>query len=346
MDSVTPKISTVGGAVLDKILEVSEEWLYGTYVNMAHGLEPLFRSMLVLYILFIGWKIMTHKDFDGKSVILTIVSIGVAHQFLNDFGLFKTYIFNPLFSFTVNYTNSFLGNSGGQISDIFVGVDSGFARVFNSLETYQANQKNTSWFSIDIAKFFISIGMTILFAVLYLTFTLLMILPFFSLYVMLGLSPIMILFAGFDATRPFFKNWYKTILAYCLTPIFTAIIMGMTLKFLEDVAKAIEKIPSDGSLFIPEVGMIFIVGGVSLFLHLKATEYATQITSANIGSLGGFIASATGIAMTGAGAVGATGAIRAMRSATYKGAGKGISSASKSIANNIIDKFPTKPPKA
>jgi type IV secretory pathway VirB6-like protein len=132
-----------------------------------------------------------------------------------------------------------------------------------------------------------------LFAALYAIFTILIIVGFFGFMLLLGFAPIFMAIGIFN--KGIFFAWLKATMNYFLIPIFTAAVMSVTIVFIGEAADAIEGLSPSDSIFIRDVGFVFLVGIFSVGLHWKAPEFAAAISGGMASGAGSIVGTAASV---------------------------------------------------
>jgi type IV secretory pathway VirB6-like protein len=187
----------------------------------------------------------------------------------------------------------FDSNETSLAATIF-GVDQHFDALFASIERYDSLlEEKGAWYSFHIFKLLVTYLIIGLFAALYAIFTILIIVGFFGFMLLLGFAPIFMAIGIFN--KGIFFAWLKATMNYFLIPIFTAAVMSVTIVFIGEAADAIEGLAPSDSIFIRDVGFVFLVGIFSVGLHWKAPEFAAVISGGMASGAGSIVGTAASV---------------------------------------------------
>lgn len=271
----------------------------GNYYQMlADKFRTVFFILLTLYIMGIGYAVLMNMLGEKtKSAMISVVMLIVCYWLVFDASAFLSWVYEPLFSTSSQLTSFILKPTGdGTISDAYSQVDQAFTTIFKTSDTI-TNNATGIW---ERVKVWLVIGaLALLFGILYAVFTGLLILGMFALHVMMVLGGIIILLAAFPFTRSVFWAWLRACFNYALIPVFTAVVMAITLQALNDAAKSMAEVNLlvEG-VFTRPVGTVFLIGVISLWFHLKAPEFAALLTGST-STGGGFFGTVANVLSAG-----------------------------------------------
>jgi type IV secretory pathway VirB6-like protein len=211
-----------------------------------------------------------------------------------EWNTFNDWIFSPLLGLLIGTMKVlFDSNETGLATTIF-GVDQHFDALFASLERYDSLlEEKGAWYSFQIFKQIVTYLIIGLFAALYAIFTILIIVGFFGFMLLLGFAPIFMAIGIFN--KGIFFAWLKATMNYFLIPIFTAAVMSVTIVFIGEATDAIGKLSPSDSIFIRDVGFVFLVGIFSVGLHWKAPEFAAAISGGMASGVGSIVGTAASV---------------------------------------------------
>lgn len=304
---------SIGGFILVTMLEKLNEFLAATYNAMSGSFYKTAVIIVTLYVVVMGYLALKGKVGESlMQVAILILSVPICFGIFFHLPVFKEWIMQPILSTMLGLMGIAMDTNHFSFSMIFQSVDNTFSGIFNAVDNI-TNQMDTWDVGLKAKVFFVSALLGLVFGALYAVFTVLILTSIFSMYVMFVLAPIFGTLAAFRPTRSYFFAWLKTNLTYALVPVFTAIVMGITIYFINAAVDDISNINivEDG-IFTKAVGGALLVGLLSIFLHLKAPEYAAAITGAQISGIGGFFGAVGGIAAAGAMGAGALGGNKLM----------------------------------
>lgn len=313
---------SVGQNILSVLLDGLNTFLKEYYTLFANSFETVFLALFVLYVVVIGYAVLMNKLADPKSAVIFMFFIGFSYAVVFSPGFYFDWVVIPLRDASLNFTAFILDPSATpDVYNIYVKVDKSFSTIFELTDKY-SNDAGWTFGMASVKKFIVNLGLALLFGVLYAVFTGLLLVGLFSFHVMIVLGGVMILLAGFPFGRPIFWAWLRACFNYALIPVFTAIVMAITLLVLDQAAKNLADLKASAGLFNKEIGSVFLIGLLSIWFHLKAPEFAAILTGSQSQG-GGFFSTlgAMGGAAAGGAAAGGRGVLAAARSKLGRAAG-------------------------
>ena len=281
--------TTLGGQLLAELLGQLRTYFLDTFAAIADSFQVTGALLLTLYIVFMGYRFAkgqvteTMQEFFAALIIVPIC-FGI---FLNP-GLFEEWVYQPILGTMFGLMALANGDSYFTINSIFSPVEAAFGDIFAAIDhiTSQASKWDIA---LKIKVFFVTALLGLVFGALYALFTVLIIMAVFALHVLIVLAPIFGVFAAIKPTRSYFFAWFKAMITYALIPVFTAIVMAITLGFLKAAVGDIADIDVvEQGIFNISVAGALLIGVMSITLHLKAPEFASAITGGQVSGVGGF----------------------------------------------------------
>jgi type IV secretory pathway VirB6-like protein len=304
---------SVGGSILVLMMTTLHEYFIETYVTIIDSFKPLTYFILGLFIVYTGYRFFKGKIQEtALEFSFTCLAVVIVFGIFLDATLFEEWIYEPILSMMTGLMGLVMGNDSFSFASLFKPIDGAFGSIFKAIG--KLTSQMDSWdLGLKAQVFIISTLMGLTFAVLYAYFTVLIIVSIFSFHVMVIFGPIFGCLAAFKQTRPFFVAWFKTLITYALVPVFTAVVMGITLKFLNVAISDILKIDvvKDG-VFTIAIGSALFVGVLSIALHRKAPEFASSLMGTQVSGADGFMGAAAAVTGGGLMAAGAMGGNAAM----------------------------------
>ena len=306
---ISVDVLNISSSIFDRFFEGLNKWLWsysnthvdhiGMYDKLGSALQPIFAAILQLLALFIFTTLLLGKFADKfYNLIKFFVFIVIASLFLGQGDLFKEWIFEPLLDLLVGLMMILLGNADNILNTttigqaIFGGVEQEFDKIFNLI--------GLMWEDVgfrDFKALLAIVALSLTYGGLYFIFSVLIFIGFFGFYVMMGVLPIILLFA--IVSRQFLVSWLKTTLNYFLIPIMTAIVMSITLLFLDNAySSLLDALDyfSNGEVFTTVLGMALFVGILSIGLHWKAPEFAAGLTGGMVSGAGSVVGATAAVA--------------------------------------------------
>lgn len=306
-------MESIGGNITTLMLETLHQYFIETYTVMVGSISTLTTVLVSLFIVFHGYRFATGKvqeTFFGLASMSAILIVVVAIFF--NVGVFEEWIYKPIMSTMFSLMGIAMGNDTFTLEAMFKPVDNSFASIFEAVGSLTSQMD--SWdLGLKLQVYTICLILGLTFAVLYAYFTVLIIVSIFSFHVMVVFGPIFGFFGAFKQTRPYFIAWLKTLITYAIVPVFTAVVMGITLKFLNVAITDILRIDvvEDG-VFTIAIGSALFVGVLSIALHRKAPEFASALMGTQVSGADGFMGAAAAVTGGGLMAAGAMGGTAAM----------------------------------
>ncbi|MFA7021236.1 type IV secretion system protein [Aliarcobacter sp.] len=264
------------------------------YQAFIEAFKPLAVVILTIYIIIVSWILLTGRSEKGKELFITVLLATFITGIVFSYGVYKGYIIDTILNQTFKLQGFFLSLDGSLPSQVFNSMDKTFELLFGKLEKLE---EEAGFFSArGWALATCTIGLKLTYGILYLVFAVLIIFSTFAIYVFFVIGGIPLFFAIMPQTRFIFWAWLRAIMNYTLIPIFTAIVMAISLKFLSAVvndliAMDIEK----NGVWNIAVANAYFIGALAIFFHLKAPEFAAALTGGQPSGIGGFFTTVAGI---------------------------------------------------
>lgn len=297
------------------------------YQNFIEAFKPLAVVILTIYIIIVSWILLTGRSEKGKELFITVLLTTFISGIVFSYGVYKSWIMDTILFQSFKIQGFFLTMDGSLPSHFFSGVDKTFELFYGQMGKIW---EGTSILSSDgTLTMFVIIVLSVIFGALYMVYAVLVIFSTFAIFVFFVIGGIPLFLAIIPKTRFIFYAWLRAILNYALIPIFAAIVMAISIKFLnasiEDLMKL--DIRKNGVLNLA-VGNAMFIGVLAIFFHLKAPEFAAALTGGQPSGVGGFFTTSFAIAGT---------SFAIMKSAPKYGkmAGKGAWGASKLGATGL-----------
>lgn len=291
---------SIGKYVFGAFYDGLKIWVFGSHDQQgkfqvfADKLRPYLEKAMVLMITIFGLLAFFGKYQEyGIKVLQALISFVVVLAFL-EWDTFNFWVFNPLLGLLIGTMKVLFDSPDTGLVETIFGVDQHFDALFASIEAYdQLLEEKGAWYSFHIFKLLVTYLIIGLFAALYAIFTILIIVGFFGFMLLLGFAPIFMAIGIFN--KGLFFAWLKATMNYFLIPIFTAAVMSVTISFIMDAADAIGGLSPSDSIFIRDVGFVFLVGIFSVGLHWKAPEFAAAISGGMASGAGSIVGTAASV---------------------------------------------------
>jgi type IV secretory pathway VirB6-like protein len=295
------KDKSIGRYVFGTFYGGLEKWVFGSHDQQgkfqvfADKLRPYVeRTMVVMISVFALFAFFGKYQEYGVKILKSLISFVIVLAFL-EWDTFNFWVFDPLLGLLIGTMKVLFDSphNTGLVETIF-GVDQHFDALFASIEAYdKLLEEKGAWYSFQIFKQIVTYLIIGLFAALYAIFTILIIVGFFGFMLLLGFAPIFMAIGIFN--KGLFFAWLKATMNYFLIPIFTAAVMSVTIVFIGQAADAINGLSPSDSIFIRDVGFVFLVGIFSVGLHWKAPEFAAAISGGMASGAGSIVGTAASV---------------------------------------------------
>jgi hypothetical protein len=294
------KDKSIGRYVFGTFYGGLEKWVFGSHDQQgkfqvfADKLRPYVERTMVVMISVFGLLASFGKYQEyGIKVLKSLISFVIVLAFL-ELDTFKSWIFEPLLGLLIGTMKTIFDSKETGLVETIFGVDQHFDALFASIERYTTLlSEKGAWFEVQMFKKLVAYLMIGLFAGLYAIFTILIIVGFFGFMLLLGFAPIFMAIGIFN--KGLFFAWLKATMNYFLIPIFTAAVMSVTIVFIGEAADAIGRLSPSDSIFIRDVGFVFLVGIFSVGLHWKAPEFAAAISGGMASGAGSIVGTAASV---------------------------------------------------
>lgn len=282
-----------------KLLNNLNIFITDKYQPLMDDFHPFAAALFTLFVIIFGLKIMKGELGEHtKKGIQALVISAIVFEVIFDFSIYKTYIVDTVVNLSLHLTSFFVSLGGHSASSLFSSVDDSFAKIFRRVE--QINEA-VSWFGDATTKVAILI-LGALGGFLYILFSVLIMLGVFATYLFLTIGGITFFFFPFESTRFIATAWFRGLMNYALLPVFTGIVMGITLTFLDVATNEFIAVPAgEVSVFSSEFGGLIFIIIISSYFHFKVPDFTSALTGgsptsvAGIG-IGGAAFSAAGLA--------------------------------------------------
>ena len=250
-------------------------------------------TILTIYILYVGLAMIFGKDKPGKEMLVSAVIAFIVTPIFSSYGLYKVWIIDPTLSTSLGISNYFLTGYGDtySITHIFKSVDQTFSNLFIKLDQIT---NAISWY--EISKVVAVLLLALLGALLYALFLMLMLGALFAMTVFFVIGGIPLFFLIVPKTRFIFWSWFRALSNYALIPVFTSVVMAISLYFLDSLIGDFTALDiEDFGLFTAPFAAVALMFVIAIFFHLKAPEFAAALTGSQPSGIGGIGTTAAGL---------------------------------------------------
>ncbi len=195
--------------------------------------------------------------------------------------------------------------TGSGIKALFQGLDALSYQIFDFLLKYDppgASWATNAWGYMQAGLLVIALFAS--YAGAYVVFLVLLILGYFSLYVLFTVGGICIFFGCFKKTRFIFTSWVKAVANYALVIVFTSIIMSICYFGLQQELTALMALKGSNALFTTQYLSALCWSILTFGVLLKAPDFAAALSGGQAGSTSGIAGGIGMVASAGAPMVG------------------------------------------
>lgn len=302
---------SIGGELFFLLSGEMRDYVFKVYKPLAGGLFELATTLVTLYLIFAGYRLMTGRAAgEERSLVISMLVIAIVYQATFYVGLLE-FIYEPLvktpiklMSFLVSLTGS-----GGTV-EFMNDIDKSFAVLFDKINRLGANA--SKWdLGIQIKVTFAVLFLTLAFGAVYLIFFALLCVAMFGLHVQLVLTPIIGMFAAFKPTRFIFASWLRDVMTWALFPVFAGIVMAICMAIISRAIEGFAALSIDnGDVFTRQYAAAALAGVLSAYFLYKVPQFAAALTGGQSSGFAGL--TQTAATLTGLAAVGTLAATRGM----------------------------------
>ncbi|MDD1606969.1 MAG: type IV secretion system protein [Methylococcaceae bacterium] len=249
-----------------------ETFISSTTSNVMNAVTPVATTMVSLTIILFGWAMMRGMIqmplLDATSKALKIV---IVFSLATNAGIHNEYITNFFWQCPDALANVVTGNNGSVSSINF--LDELYTK-FDTLAN-QFNQKGIAFSTIgaSLSNIGISWMLWAVGGVLTLFAAGILLLSKIALSILLGLSPIFIIFIMFDATRKFFESWVGQVINFVFLPVLTATTISLVFSALDAF---LQHIPA-GEATQSQALAVCMVTGASIWILKQVPSMASAL---------------------------------------------------------------------
>jgi type IV secretory pathway VirB6-like protein len=282
-------------------------------------LQLPFILFTTLWLVWVGYSLMMGKARDINIYVKQVLLIALINTFLSSgaVNLFVDWIVTPLVYTGFNLSEWFLAQASESLPKL-TGNEASTFGALSYLEYIFARAIGmasflwntitdggfTDYFAKVIKASFVWLTIVATFFFLMISYAFMYIYSVFAMFVLLGLSPIYLLFFAFDKTRGLTLTWLKGLINYILIPVVASIALALTVFVLEETWRPFEEYSAAISGMTPDVSLddmagsgefewyqlaaVIVVGVVSWVLALRVGDICAFLTggiSTNLGAL-------------------------------------------------------------
>lgn len=294
---------SLGTAVLNSVIGYGDDALDAVYGTLM-GSWPA-QTIIALYVIVVGYKvIMGHagdrwKQWTASALILLVLGSLTATQ-----GGYAEWIADPIYEIAYSLAAVGAGNTeAGSVSGLFDAMEANLRTISDVVRNGEApgNPITNFWVFIQTG-----VGMLVLMALgvaMYLVLIALLSIAFFSLFMMLVAGGPCLWLASFAETRGVTWAWLKALANYSVWIFFLGVGAAASNSLAADTMTDLMNwdVEAD-SIFSAKIGGPLLIYALSVYMMLKAAEWAAAITggtSMNTGIIGAVGSAGAGLMQSG-----------------------------------------------
>lgn len=279
---------------LNHMLTILNAFMDEKYQPFVDAFRPLAIGILTMAFIIGGILIITNKAEKPKELMFVGLMAALISGVVFSYSLYKEWMIDPIIGVSFRLQGYFLAGVLGTPTQVFNEMDTSFFVLFH---TFEQLADNAGFFSADKWNIaLVTLGLRIVYGVLYMVFSVLIIFSVFALYVFFVIGGIPLFFAILPQTRFIFWAWLRAVANYALIPVFTSIVMGISLYFVNAAAADLAGMNlEDNGIYNYTVATAYFVGCLAIFFHLKAPEFSAALTGGQPSGVGGFFTTVAGL---------------------------------------------------
>lgn len=302
---------SIGSLVLNHLVNETGpvvEAVYGNLIGSWPG-----QTFVAVYVIVVGYMVLMGRAGDkskewGVSALFLLVIGGIS----SNYSVFAEWIAYPIWE-TAHAAGGMAATGGesssaGGVSGMLDASEETLGKILTVIDRVDisGNPITNAWLYIKVG---VVVGiMGLLACALYVVMVALLSIAVFSLLMMFMVGGPCLWFASFKETRFITWAWLRTTLNYAIWIFFIAAVIGIANSYIGKVADLLVTwdLERDG-VFTKEIGANMLLTVLSIYMLLKASDWAAALTGGTstntgvIGALGGAAGGAIGGAMNTAG---------------------------------------------
>ena len=291
---------TLTQEIFNTISAYYDGYFFAIYEQLMQSFILFFRTMMIIYTIYLGYKVASGKENYLPGIIKTYLTILILYTFTLETNVYNEFVVTP-FMDTVEKLSVFF--AGGESTSIFASLDQTALDFIHTTAKVWPNSLNP----LDhLFAFFAQLLLYFFFFTMFFAFLVIYCISYFAMNVFFLLGGIFILLGAVKETRGLFFAWLRNLFQFGLTIIFASITLGLTFKGIVSSVAKLEHLDIT-NIFTFDYLSLIAWCAITIVLFLKCADFAAGVTSTMAGStagIAGAISGAGGIAA--AGSVGAT----------------------------------------
>jgi type IV secretion system protein VirB6 len=267
-------------------------YMASAFGGLSSSVKGLMVTVTGLFLVAVGYGLL--MGFFKERTKEAAISLGlcvVLSSIIFDAGAYASWVVAPIKGTVADLCSFFVGVGGGSdLHGLFNNLDNTLGMIMTTIDRLDppGSLLTNAWLYVKVgaASFLLALA----FALAYLCYLALMIVSFFAINLMLLVGVIFIPFAAFKETRFVAWNWLRATANYGLGAVFLTIIMSILGQALQASANDLSNwdLARDG-VFTQQYGAALFLSALTIWLLLKAADFASAITLGSGPSGGGFV---------------------------------------------------------
>lgn len=308
----------LSSTILTSFIARLEEFYTLVYPSLMQSFGFWIRLLLLLYIVIVGYMLIMGKVKENMVMdfIVSVVLLVLIYTCIMESSFYIHYVKNPVMQLTEDLGGFFIdiaykksmATRGGTVGALNR-LDGIYEKVF--VQMVNLSPKGNIFKIFEFMNIIYSLQIVLLvaiYAAMHIAFMILLIMAYFSIYIMHTLGGIFIFCAAFKKTRFIFFTWLRAILNYSVLIVMLCMVMSVCIYGITASMEKLLVLRNTNALMGPEYILMIVWCLITLALLLKAPDYAAALTGGQAGSTAGIAMSiskmggmAAGLATAGAG---------------------------------------------
>jgi hypothetical protein len=279
---------------LNHILSILNTFMDDKYQVFIDSFRPLAIGILTMAFIIGGLTIITNKAEKPKELMFVGLLAALISGVVFSYSAYRGLMIDPILDVSFKLQGFFISGATTTPTQLFSRLDLMFELLFHTLEQLG---EHAGWLSSDKWNIaLVTLGLRIVYGVLYLTFSVLILFSIFALFVFFIIGGIPLFFAIIPQTRFIFWAWLRAVANYAMIPVFTAIVMSISLYFIDAAISDLAGMNlEENGIYNEATAAAFFVGCLAIFFHLKAPEFSAALTGGQPSGIGGFFTTMVGL---------------------------------------------------
>lgn len=295
---------SVGYDFIKSGMEVTENFTLTLYRSLVASFEALFVTIAMITLVIHGLRWMLGKP-DIVNLLKFFFTLVAVKTIAFNPGVFEEWFYRPVMSTTYSLPAYVLAitegrsafNSADSLYSMFSTIDSAINSIGQASDIIVEAKGGV--LSISGLRYLITgLGIKGMYYALYIIFMVMFCVGIIAAHFLLAAAPFAVSLIAFEGLRGLSYNTLRNFFSYCLMPFFASVAMGITLFVIRGIVDEAQAIVDSGN--ISQISPTFFVeasiaGAFSIYFHIKAGQFASQVVGGQISDFGAGLASMMGL---------------------------------------------------